>query len=378
MKYLILSFHLLLSLFLCSACSYQGKNNMLQSGGDTLTLKYVENLQLIKYKDYTLTTLRNPWDTTKILHTYILIDKNKPQPSQLPQGTVVQIPLERSLVYSSVHCSLLDELQAINRIKGVCDLPYISIPSIQEGCRNGRIINAGNSMSPDIEKIIDMHPDAILLSPYENSNGYGRIEKLNIPIIECADYMETSPLGRAEWMRFFGLLYGCETQADSLFAKVEKEYSEVKMKASLMSNHPSVFSELKIGSTWYVAGGNSTTSKFFADAGARYIFAELPQSGSVALSSETVFDKAQHADFWFIKYNQETDKTYAELKNDYALYAQFDAFKNQHIYGCNTHYVRFYEESPFHPEYLLKDFVSIFHPHLLPDYKPRYFHPFSK
>ena len=233
-------------------------------------------------------------------------------------------------------------------------------------------------MSPDIEKIIDMHPDAILLSPYENSNGYGRIEKLNIPIIECADYMETSPLGRAEWMRFFGLLYGCEHKTDSLFAQVEKEYSDIKSKTSSLSERPSVFSELKIGSTWYVAGGNSTTSRFFADAGARYVFSQLPQSGSVALSAEAVLDKAQDADFWLIKYNQDKDKTYTELKKEDVLYAQFEAFKNRQIYGCNTHYIRFYEESPFHPEYLLKDFVKIFHPELLPDYQSRYFHSLNE
>lgn len=377
MKNLTLLFYIFLCV-LCCTCSPRQRTNGLQTDGDTLTLKYTQYLNIIKYDQYTLAILRNPWDTTKVLHTYILIPKDSPQPSSLPQGTVVRIPLERSLVYSSVHCSLLDELQAASRIKGVCDLSYINLPFIQEGYRNGQIMDAGNSMSPDIEKIIDMHPDAILLSPYENSNGYGRIEKLNIPIIECADYMETSPLGRAEWMRFFGLLYGCETQADSLFAKVEKDYSDIKQKASLMSRHPSVFSELKIGGTWYVAGGNSTTSKFFADAGARYIFESLPQSGSVALSSETVFDKAQHADFWFIKYNQEADKTYTSLQKEDALYAQFHAFKAQHIYGCNTRYIPFYEESPFHPEYLLKDFVSIFHPQLLPDYKPRYFHPLSK
>ena len=233
-------------------------------------------------------------------------------------------------------------------------------------------------MSPDIEKIIDMHPDAILLSPYENSNGYGRIEKLNIPVIECADYMETSPLGRAEWMRFFGLLYGCEHKTDSLFAQVEKEYSDIKSKTSSLSERPSVFSELKIGSTWYVAGGNSTTSQFFADAGARYIFSQLPQSGSVALSSEAVLDKAQDADFWLIKYNQEKDKTYTELKKEDAIYAQFKAFKERQTYGCNTHYIRFYEESPFHPEYLLKDFVKIFHPELLPDYQSHYFHSLNE
>ena len=377
MKYITLAVSLILCMFLCT-CKNHHKSQSYTLEGDTLTMKYAENLRIIKYRDYTLAILRNPWDTTKILHTYILTDRLRSQPAQLPQGTIIQIPLEHSLVYSSVHCSLLNELQSTDRIKGICDLRYISIPSIQEDCRKGRIIDAGNSMNPDIEKIIDMHPDAILLSPYENNNGYGRIEKLNIPIVECADYMETSPLGRAEWMRFYGLLYGCEKRADSLFAQVEAEYLTIKAKTSQISKHPTVFSELKMGSTWYVAGGNSTTSRFFADAGAHYIFSELPQSGSVALSFETVFDKAQHADFWILKYNQEKDKTYAELKNDYALYAQFDAFKNRHIYGCNTRYVRFYEESPFHPEYLLKDFVKLFHPHLLEQDSLRYYQPLSE
>ena len=103
-------------------------------------------------------------------------------------------------------------------------------------------------MNPDIEKIIDLHPDAILLSPFENSGGYGRIEKLDIPIIECADYMETSALGRAEWMRFYGLLFGVAPQADNLFAEVDSCYQRLKMRAQLSSTSFSVVSELKSGS----------------------------------------------------------------------------------------------------------------------------------
>ena len=86
------------------------------------------------------------------------------------------------------------------------------------------IVDCGDAMNPDIEKIVELDADAILLSPFENSGGYGQLEKLGVPLIECAEYMETSALGRAEWMRFYGLLYGCEAQADSLFAVVEKEY----------------------------------------------------------------------------------------------------------------------------------------------------------
>ena len=128
------------------------------------------------------------------LHTYVLVDKKHPLPEQLPQGTVVRTPLSKSLIYTAVHCSLLESLKATQSIAAVCDAEYIKTESVVRGCQEGSIVNAGNSMNPDIEKIIDLHPDAILLCPFENAGGYGRIEKLDIPLIECADYMETSAL----------------------------------------------------------------------------------------------------------------------------------------------------------------------------------------
>ena len=182
------------------------------------------NLSLIDYENYIVAQLRNPRDTTKILHTYVLVDKKQPLPQELPLGTLVRTPLSKAVIYSSVHCSLLKDLGALNSIGGVCDLKYIKLPEIEEGCRNGTITDVGDGMNPNIERIIDLHPDAILLSPFENSGGYGRVEKLNVPIIECADYMETSSLGRAEWMRFYGLLFGKKAEADAMFASVERSY----------------------------------------------------------------------------------------------------------------------------------------------------------
>lgn len=360
-------------LTLLSACGGRSKTSSALTAEKELPLHYAENLKLSQAEDYTIAHLRNPWDTTKTLHTYILIDKEKNLPPDLPKGTLVRTPLSKAIVYSSVHCGLLKQIGALQSIGGICDLQYIKLPEIQEGCRQGSIIDAGNGMNPDIEKIIDLHPDAILLSPFENSGGYGRVEKLNIPIIECADYMETSALGRAEWMRFYGLLFGQPQKADSLFAEVEKNYNELKAMVAPLSFAPSVISELKNGSAWYVPGGKSTSARIYADAGANYVFAEDAHSGSVPLAFETVFDKGQDADYWLIKYNQATDKTYRELKQDFAPYAGFRAFKERRIYGCNTHHIPLYEDYPFHPDWLLKDLIKIFHPTLLEGYELKYF-----
>ena len=111
----------------------------------------------------------------------------------------------------------------------------------------------------------------------------------------------------------------------------------------------------------------------YADAGADYIFADMPGSGSKPLSFETVLDKAMHADYWLIKFNLADDMNYQALQTEYKPYASFDAFKNKKIYYTNTGKVPYYEEVPMHPDYLLKDLVWIFHPELLPGYKPRYF-----
>ncbi|MEY8588938.1 ABC transporter substrate-binding protein [Phocaeicola sartorii] len=360
-------------LILLSACGGRSKTSSVFTTEKEIPLRYAENLNLSTTEDYTIARLRNPWDTTKILHTYLLADKDKPLPEDLPEGTLVRTPLNKAIVYSSVHCGLLQQIGALKSIGGICDLKYIKLPEIKEGCQNGTITDVGNGMNPDIEKIIDLHPDAILLSPFENSGGYGRVEKLNIPIIECADYMETSALGRAEWMRFYGLLFGEAQKADSLFAEVEKNYNELKALVSPISYAPSVISELKNGSAWYVPGGKSTSARIYADAGANYVFAADEHSGSVPLAFETVFDKGQNANFWLIKYNQAIDKTYSELKRDYAPYAGFRAFKERSIYGCNTGKVAFYEDSPFHPDWLLKDLIKIFHPTLLEGYELKYF-----
>lgn len=374
MKKILLSAYIVTWVLLLSACGGGSKTSSLQAEGDTVRMKYSSLLQIVKHADYTVVTIRNPWDTLKVLHTYLLADREKPLPEHLPEGTVVRTPLQKSVIYSSVHCSLWSELDELKGIGGVCGLEYIKLPQIQEGCRNGSIVNVGNSMNPDIERIIDLRPDAILLSPFENSGGYGRVGKLNIPIIECADYMETSALGRAEWMRLYGLLLGKEAQADSLFAGIEKEYLTLTQQVKSQNlKRPTVISEMKNSSAWYIPGGNSTMGRLYQDAGADYVFAYLSNSGSVPLAFETVFDRGGNADIWLIKYNQPQDKTYSELERDYAPYARFKAFQDRKVYGCNTNRVPFYEESPFHPELLLKDLIKIFHPELLPDYDLKYF-----
>jgi iron complex transport system substrate-binding protein len=263
-------------------------------------------------------------------------------------------------------------------ISGVADLKYIKIPWIQEQVAKGRISDVGDGMSPVIEKIIDEHPDALFLSPFENSGGYGKLDELNIPIIECADYMESSPLARAEWLRFYGILFGCEERADLLFQTVDNNYHQLKTLAAKAKTKPSVLVDKVTGSVWYVPGGKSTIGQMIKDANGKYAWAADEHSGSISLPFETVLERAGDADVWLFRYSGDHDISYKELLSEHHGYDQFRAFKNQAAYGCDVERSLFYEESPFHPERLLGDFIQILHPELDTMASLRYFKAVSR
>lgn len=355
------------------ACTNGGKNHSVVAGEPALVpVAYAQGFTVSRLDTHTEIEVLDPWDSTRILQRYLLVDRNQPLPNPLPKGTLVRTPAKQLVCYSSVICGALNELDALDEVIGVCEPEYIDIPFIKEGLASGRVADLGQSTSPNIEKMIEMNANAIIATSFENSN-YGAAEKLGIPIIECSDYMETTPLGRAEWIRFYGFFCGKENLADSIFRETEKRYLALKELASTVTHRPSVVSEKKYGSTWYVPGGNSYMAHFYKDAGASYVFSDLLVTGTVPYSFEMVFDRAAHADFWLIKYNTSYEMSYNDLQREYPPYANFEAFTKRNIYACNTGGVPYYEELPVHPDYLLEEFVWLFHPELLPGYKPRYF-----
>lgn len=348
--------------WLLSAC--QGKQGGVSPEGDSLALHYSQLLSIVDYDGYSVASISDPWNKGRKLHEYVLVPRDAEVPNHLPEATIVRTPVSKALIYTAVHSALAIELGAGEKIGGVCDFQYIHSPYIIDGVREGSIKDCGDAMSPDLERIIDLEPDALLLSPFENSGGYGRVEELGVPLVECADYMETSPLGRAEWMKFYGRLFGVGAEADRLFTEVERNYMFMKTKAADAEEQPSVIADMKLGSVWYVPGGQSTQGKLWADAHAAYPYAEDTHSGSLALSFEAVFDKAGESDIWVIRYNQPAPLTYRQLATDYHGNAEMKAYKQRNVYGCNTAYTPFYEETPFHPDRLLSDFIQICHPEI--------------
>lgn len=358
----------------------------MEEGGDTLQMKYAQLLTIVSHDEgsYTEVKVHNPWKEGTELHRYILVPKGKEGDATMAKlagqahgegkaaatlgvkTDTVRTPLTSNLVFTAPHCQLLTELGCQNAITGVCDKDYINIPDIKSRAQADAkvahpIMDCGSSMQPDIERIIALHPEALLISPFENSGGYGKLDKLRIPIIETADYMETSPLGRAEWIKLYGLLLG-SSKADSLFSAIEKEYLQLKAEAAKLPLGLSILTERKTGNVWYVPGGKSTMGILLRDAHAKYIFADYQHSGSLSMSPEQIIAKGNHVDVWAFKYFGGNALSKQDLLAEYQGYQALKAFQSGNIYETDTSCEPYFELTSFHPEILLREFIILSHP----------------
>lgn len=357
-------FFYILFVLTLAACGGENSNLSTFPEGESIPLQYARNLTLTRLPGYVRADIRNPWDTLKNLHTYLLVPDSLPIPENLPEGTVVKVPLKNSLVYSTVHQSVMEELGRLEALGGIMDRPYVNHPVISQQIDEGKIIDCGTNTTPNIEKIAALHPDAIILSPFENSGGYGKMGQLGIPIIECADYMEETPLGRTEWIKFFGLLFGTEQRANEIFDKTASEYNNLKKIATGVEFRPIVLTDKLYGQTWNMPGRRSLMNILIEDAGGINPFGSMSEDSNIPLSGEQVLHKASDADIWLLRYWQQTDKNLAELAKDSPLYPQFKAYKTNNVYGCNTSEVTFYEDVPYHPQWLLADLIRVLHPEI--------------
>ena len=428
----------LLALLVLTAC--QGGKTMAGEAeeGDTLKMEYAKLLTIVKHGEkgtasldedaesaeyqYAEVNVANPWKAGTLLHRYILIPKGEEGDKTVAMlakrrsmgarctTDTVRTPVERSAVFIAPHCQLMYELGCQQAIRGVCDLNYINIPDVRKRAASAgnassgnasaqnSIVDCGSSMAPDIERIIALKPEAILVSPFENSGGYGKLDKLRIPLIEAADYMESSPLGRAEWMKFYGMLFGraknisttaagkaseaavgkaseatagkateatlpasCELRADSLFAQIEKEYLNLKAEAGKLPKGLSILTERKTGGVWYVPGGQSTIGILLKDANARYIFSDDKHSGSLPMSPEQILAKGSQVDVCAFKYFGGAPLSQVQLLQEYDGYKALAAFSQGNIYQVDTSTVPYFELTSFHPELLLREFIILAH-----------------
>jgi iron complex transport system substrate-binding protein len=270
----------------------------------------------------------------------------------------------------------LEALNEENSLKGFPGLNYISSEKTRKLINSGKIKELGKNENINTEVLIDLDPEVVIGFAIDGNNKtFETIQKTGIPVMYNGDWTEKTPLGKAEWIKFFGVFYDKLDEAEKIFNKIETDYTEAKELAKSAAETPKVLSGAMFKDQWYLPHGNSWQAQFIKDANANYVYADTQGNGSMALSFENVLDKAQDADYW-ISAGQYT--SYTQLLKESQHYEQFEAVQNKNVYSVSltkgeTGGVLYFELGPQRPDLVLKDLVSIFHPELLGNYENRFF-----
>ncbi|MCG2430166.1 ABC transporter substrate-binding protein [Aequorivita xiaoshiensis] len=346
--------------------------------GKKLEVKYAKGFEIKAFEGYKTITLKNPWPGTDKTFTYALVERNATLPNQENYDAVVEIPIKQIVVTSTTHIPSLEMLGETNSLIGFPNLNYISSEETRKRISNNEIKELGKNEDINTEILIDLSPDAVIGFAVDgNNSAFSTIQNARIPVLYNSDWTEVSPLGKAEWIKFFGALYNKEKEADSIFNKIESEYISAKNLASEAKNKPTVISGAMYKDVWYMPQGNSWGAQFIQDANGDYLWRDSEGTGSLSLSLESVLDRGIEADFWIgpAQFN-----SLEELKEGSKAYAQFKAYKTGEVYSYSMKKgekggVIYYELAPNRPDLVLKDLIKILHPEMLPNHK---FHFFDK
>ena len=327
-------------------------------------VKYADNITLLEIND--------PENKEAEQFHFALVDKS--YKGEIPNGyTRLNIPIKSAICMTSLQLSNFLKLDIPEMVVGITSTRHLHNQKMNQQLKEGKTHKIGIEGNFDNEVIIAINPDVIFISPFKRG-GYDAIRNVEIPMIPHLGYKELTPLGQAEWIKVIGLLTGNASLANSTFEAIESRYNNLKSIVDTVKRRPTVFSGEMRGGNWYAVGGRSFLAQLFRDAGGDYFLKENEESGGVTLDYETVYTNAAHADYWRIVNSFEGEYSYNVLKEQDERYTDFDAWKKHGVIYCNMKEVPFYERMPVEPEVVLADFIHVFHPDVLPNHKPQYYH----
>lgn len=337
---------------------------------------YAQGFNVSYQDDIVLLNINDPENKEAEKFHFALTDKDFN--GELPEGyTRINIPIESAICMTSLQLSNFLKLDIPEKVVGITSTRHLHNETMNKQLKEGKTHKIGIEGNFDNEVIMAINPDVIFISPFKRG-GYDAIRNVDIPLIPHLGYKEQTPLGQAEWIKVIGLLTGKSAEANKVFEGIETRYNALKAIVDTVSHRPTVFSGEMRGGNWYAVGGKSFLAQLFRDAGGDYFLKDNNESGGVTLDYETVYTNAAHADYWRIVNSYDGEYNYNVLKEEDNRYTDFDAWKNHGVIYCNMNEVPFYERMPVEPEVVLSDFIHVFHPEILPDHKPSYYHLLEK
>lgn len=376
----VLTYFLIIFFFSCK--NEPSKLLLEEIQGDNIGLKYAEGFSVKDYGSYVIIKIFNPWQNSNSTYKYAILKENADNDfwstEKVRFDKVFNFPINKIVATSTTHIPALELLGVENTLVGFPGTDYISSKTIRSQIDNGKVRELGKNDGLNTEVLLELKPDVVVGFGVDGNNkSLNTIEKSGIPVIYNGDWVEKSPLAKAEWIKFFGVLYNKQKEADSIFNIIETNYKQAQKLAKQVQTQPTVISGALHKDVWYLPNGTSTEAQFLKDANVNYLYADTKGEGSLALSFESVFEKAKTADLWL---SPSYYTSIEALKEANQHYTQFDAFKNNNIYTFSnttgqTGGVLYYELGLARPDLVLKDIIKICHPELLKDYQPTFFKP---
>ncbi len=343
--------------------------------------EYAKGFHITTNENFKILTIKNPWPKADKAYKYALVHRNVLPTITLNKDEfdgIITIPIERIVVTSTTHIPALELLNVENTLIGFPGTDYISSEKTRVLIENDMIRELGKNEGLNTEVLLDLKPDVVVGFGIDGNNkSLETIKKSNIPVVYNGDWVEKSPLAKAEWIKFFGVLYNKEKEADSVFKTIENNYKEAKLLAAHVEEQPTVLCGAMHKDIWYLPSNTSPEAQLLKDANVNYLWQDSDGNGSLALSFESVYNKAKDADIWL---SPSYYGTYESLEKASDHYTKFDAFKNKSIFTFSnttgtTGGVTYYELGIARPDLVLKDLIKICHPDLLPNYYTQFFKP---
>ena len=342
----------------------------------TKQLKYAKGFSISTEKGFKKISIYNGFKNAEKSYEYLLVPKGMQVPLVSDNTQIIRTPVEKIIVTSTSHIPLLELLGKENTLVGFPNTNFISSAKTRALIDSKQIKEIGKEEHINTEVLLDLAPELVMSFAVDKPNkSFTSIQKMGIPVVLNGDWLEETPLGRAEWIHVFGAIYNEEKKADSIFNHIQKEYNQAKEIANSVTSKPTLLSGSIFQDVWYLPAGESFIATYFKDAHTNYLWKDSKGTGSLALSFESVLVEAQAAQLWI---GCSMNETKQQLYNSNNHYQQFSAFQNDNIYTFAkykgaTGGLFYFELAPIRPDLLLKDIIKISHPELLPHYKLVFF-----
>ncbi len=343
-----------------------------------LSVAYASGFDVEYHNNYKVVTVTNPWQGAQESFRYVLLQCGTPAPEGV-EGAVVEVPVKNIIAMSTTYLPTLEDLGLIDRLIGLDSYMWTTNPAVRTRIESGDIAEIGGGAAVNVELTLDLDPALVMTygTGFADYDTHPVLLEAGIPVALNGDFVEQSPLGRAEWMKFIALFFNREAAAAAQFDTVAMEYHAVAELTATLTERPSVLLGSVYNGTWYVAGGGSYMARLLADAGAAYLWSDEGDVGALPLDFESVYAVAAEAEFWLNPDNSFWFSVENVLDSD-PRYGDFAPLKRGQMYNNNARVNEnggnaYYEEGAAHPERVLKDLVKILHPHLLPDHELRFY-----